>query len=118
MDGLLFSAELILFRKAFFTLEGVLEDLCPDFAMDRVMEEYLNSIVLKEIPGRLCAAFFMAADDSGSYQSLLSNEDLGKLSIYQSTSMLQKIIKNGTALVDTQAKLSSDFFIYFHQFYR
>ena len=118
MDGMLFSAELILFRKAFFTLEGVLEDLCPGFAMNAVMEKYLSNMILKEMPKRLFATISFQADDSGDYQSMLSNEDLGRLTMQQSITAWQQMMKNGATLVETQAKLNNDFLNYFNWFYR
>lgn len=118
MDGVLFSAELILFRKAFFTLEGVLEDIYPGFNSENVMEEYVNNLVLKEMPQRLSSAFFSAADHSGDYQSMLSNQDLSKLSIQQSMILWQQMMNNGVTLFETQTKLNNDFFRYFNWFYR
>ena len=52
MEGLVFPSELVLYRKSFFTLEGVLHDISPDFAMGEAMAGYLATLLLQELPIR------------------------------------------------------------------
>lgn len=118
MDGVLFSAELILFRKAFFTLEGVLEDLAPEFDLEGVMEKYLGKIIMQELPDRLRASLLLQPDHSLDYRSMLSNRDLEELSFHQSIVTLMQAWKNTANLIEMQTRLTTDFIRYFTWFCR
>ena len=71
----------MLFRKAIFTLEGVLHDLWPSFDMDAAMIQYLTALVIKEIPMRVGGLFFPMTDRPENYPSLISNSQLQSLLI-------------------------------------
>lgn len=82
-EGFLFPADLMLFRKAIFTLEGVLFDLWPSFDMDAAVTQYLTTLVTQEIPTRFGNLFFPLADRPENYPSLISNIELQSLVIHQ-----------------------------------
>jgi ubiquinone biosynthesis protein len=81
-EGVVFPPQLMLFRKAIFTLEGVLHDLCPDFDLDAATIKYLTGLVIQEIPMRLGALFFPWADRPENYPSLISNSELQALLLH------------------------------------
>ena len=81
--GFVFPAELMFFRKAIFTLEGVLYDLCPSFDMDAAVTQYLTILMAEEIPERFGNLFFPLADKPENYPSLISNSELQSLLIHQ-----------------------------------
>ena len=76
MAGIRFPGELLLFRKAFFTLDGVLHDLDPDFEMDAAAAELAADAFSREIPRRWCAGLIPRLDRADQYATLLSNRDL------------------------------------------
>jgi ubiquinone biosynthesis protein len=82
-EGIVFPADLMLFRKAIFTLEGVLYDLWPAFDMDAAVTQYLTTLMTREIPQRLGNLFFPLADRPENYPSLISNIELHSLIIHQ-----------------------------------
>jgi ubiquinone biosynthesis protein len=82
-EGFVFPADLMLFRKAIFTLEGVLYDLWPSFDMDAAVTQYLTTLVTQEIPTRFGNLFFPLADRPENYPSLISNIELQSLIIHQ-----------------------------------
>jgi ubiquinone biosynthesis protein len=82
-EGFVFPADLMLFRKAIFTLEGVLFDLWPSFDMDAAVTQYLTTLVTQEIPTRFGNLFFPLADRPENYPSLISNIELQSLIIHQ-----------------------------------
>ena len=82
-EGFVFPAELMLFRKAIFTLEGVLFDLWPSFDMDAAVTQYLTSLMTQEAPTRFGNLFFPLADRPENYPSLISNIELQSLIIHQ-----------------------------------
>jgi ubiquinone biosynthesis protein len=82
-EGFVFPADLMLFRKAIFTLEGVLFDLWPAFDMDAAVTQYLTTLVTQEIPTRFGNLFFPLADRPENYPSLISNIELQSLIMHQ-----------------------------------
>ncbi len=88
-EGVVFPAELMLFRKGIFTLEGVLNDLWPAFDMDAAVTRYLTTLITREVPARLGYFFFPLADRPENYPSLISNLELHSLMIHQSTAALK-----------------------------
>jgi ubiquinone biosynthesis protein len=78
-EGFAFPPELMLFRKAIFTLEGVLHDLQPDFDMDAAVIRYLTALMVREFPMRMGGLFFPMADRPENYPSLISNSELQSL---------------------------------------
>ena len=82
-EGYIFPADLMLFRKAIFTLDGVLNDLWPAFDMDAAVTKYLTELMTQEIPRRFGNLFFPLADKPENYPSLISNIELQALMIHQ-----------------------------------
>jgi ubiquinone biosynthesis protein len=81
--GYVFAADLMLFRKAIFTLEGVIYDLWPSFDMDAAVIHYLTALMAQEIPERFGNLFFPLADRPENYPSMISNMELQSLMIHQ-----------------------------------
>jgi ubiquinone biosynthesis protein len=113
LAGVVFPSELILFRKSFFTLEGVLHDISPGFAMGETMERYLAGLLLQELPQRYTTWMIPAADKPENYQTLLSNRMLQELSLHQALTFRRKAMRWNSLLIDTQIKLMTDFFEHF-----
>jgi ubiquinone biosynthesis protein len=113
LEGVVFPSELILFRKSFFTLEGVLHDISEGFAMGEAMELYLAGLLLKEMPQRYATLMIPTDDKPEHYQTLLSNRALHELSLHQIIDFWQKEMCRNSALIETQIKLMTDFFRYF-----
>ena len=82
-EGFVFPADLMLFRKAVFTLEGVLYDLDPSFDMDAAIMQYITALMTGELPMRFGNLFFPLADRSENYPSLISNVELQSLVVHQ-----------------------------------
>ncbi len=78
-EGFVFSADLVLYRKSIFTLEGVIHDLWQDFDMDGAMIQYMLNLMAWELPRRLTSLVFPLADRSENYHSLISNQELHSL---------------------------------------
>jgi ubiquinone biosynthesis protein len=76
LEGFRFPPDLLLFRKTFFTLEGVLFDLCPSFDVDGAMVGEMARLFLSEAPQRWASWMFPLMDRSENYRSLISNLDL------------------------------------------
>lgn len=109
LDGVVFPAELILFRKAFFTLEGVLQDISPGFAMGEAMEVYLARLLFREVPRRLGNAMFPLADRADCYTSLLASRTLKELFLYQSLAIWQDAMDLTLCFAGSEIKLLADF---------
>lgn len=71
--GVRFPAELLMFRKVMFTLEGVLHDLDPELKMDLVLGRYALQLMGREIPQRLIRPL---TDSTHTFRTHLSNYDL------------------------------------------
>lgn len=112
MGGFVFPAEIILFRKTFFTLEGVLADISPGFSMAEALQNYLGQLLLAEVPLRVTSAFLPAPDNQSHYKTLLSNQDLGELSFSQTLSALHKGMTMTNIIFESQIKMMSGFYSY------
>lgn len=112
MKGVVFPSELILYRKAFFTLEGVLHDISPGFAMGEAMASYLITLLLQELPLRCGMYMDPSADRAENYRSLLSNRSLLEFSLHQNITIWQQTMQRGASMIETQVKLSRSFFMY------
>ena len=110
MDGFVFPAELMLFRKAFFTLEGVLDDISPGFSMAGTMEKYLGRLLLEEIPLRVVTSVLPIPDNSLDYRTLLTNKNVQDLSIYQVMSFWNQAMTTGFSFMGIQTKMIVEFF--------
>jgi ubiquinone biosynthesis protein len=107
MAGMVMPPELILFRKAFFTLEGVLNDLSTDFSMAEAMSDYLGGLVLAELPRRIGLGLLPVPDTAFSYRTLLSNEVLTELSLHRSFALWNKAMTSQFAIFEAQASFSA-----------
>lgn len=87
-QGIVFPAQLMLFRKAVFTLEGVLLDICPAFDFDARMQAYLFARIAEEMPLRICNMLFPLMDRPENYDTLISNAELQSLLLTQSASLV------------------------------
>ena len=112
MKGFVFPSELILYRKSFFTLEGVLHDISPGFAMGEVMESYLITLLLQELPVRCEMYMTPSADRSENYRTLISNQSLLELSLHQNITIWQQTMQQSSSIIEAQVKLSTDFIMY------
>ncbi|MBF0554643.1 MAG: hypothetical protein HQK96_08845 [Nitrospirae bacterium] len=74
--GIKFPADLLLFRKAIFTLNGVLLCLDPEFDQDACLINYMFRLLAEEIPQRWFNLFFPCSDSPFNYRSLISNAEL------------------------------------------
>lgn len=82
-SGAVFHRDLLLFRKSLFTLEGILNDLDPNYDIDDMMVKYLAKLIIGEIPRRFGCLLFPGFDTPGNFRSLMSNNDLRNLFLYQ-----------------------------------
>jgi ubiquinone biosynthesis protein len=87
--GWVFPADLMLFRKAIFTLEGVLYELWPAFDMDAAVTRYLTILITQEMPQRAANLLFPLADRPENYTSLISNVDLQSLVVHRFAEAVQ-----------------------------
>jgi predicted unusual protein kinase regulating ubiquinone biosynthesis (AarF/ABC1/UbiB family) len=110
MEGVVFTSELILFRKSFFTLEGVLADLSPGFDMDAAMASYLGELLVREAGYRMTTALMPGFDVASLYPSMLSNRDLAGLSWVQLVEHWQRTAQVSWSLVDVYHRAVAAFF--------
>jgi ubiquinone biosynthesis protein len=107
MAGMVLPPELILFRKAFFTLEGVLNDLSPGFSTSKAMTDYLGGLLLTELPQRIGAGFLPVADAALQYKTLLSNQALIELTLSHSFALFNRAVTSQFAILEAQARFSA-----------
>lgn len=79
--GVVFPAQLLLFRKALFTLEGVLLDLDEGFDLNFQLMSYLGRLLLVENPARMVNAVFWQRENAEDYDSLLTTAELQRLAL-------------------------------------
>jgi ubiquinone biosynthesis protein len=108
LQGISFPSELVLYRKAFFTLEGVLNDIHPGFVMSDSVERYLRALLLKELPLRSAAWFPPRGDDAASFRSLVSTSDLQSLLIYRTFSEWQQLTELYANMIGVSLNLAMD----------
>lgn len=92
-EGFVFPAELMLFRKAIFTLDGVLHDLWPAFDMNTAVVRYMMALVAQDAPKRCFNLFFPLADRPENYTSLISNMELQSLLAHQYAAAVQSSVR-------------------------
>lgn len=109
MGGLIFPPELILFRKSFFTLEGVLHDLADDFSPGKAMEDYLYRLMLGELPARLGNSFFPVTASPANYPSMISTPAMNRIALYKAMSIWTKTLSLHTSFQQTHSLLTRDF---------
>ena len=108
MRGVVFSSELVLYRKAFFTLEGVLNDISPDFSMARSLEHYLRNLLIDELPYRSAAWFVTNGDDGSLYPSMLSHFDLQSLILHGALNNWEKSMEFYIDMIGATTNLTND----------
>lgn len=74
--GIRFPKDLLLFRKAFFTLEGVLAELDPFYNIDRYMIDAVKDLIIEESPKRWLNFLAPVFESSEEYKTMLSNKDI------------------------------------------
>lgn len=79
LRGIRFPRDLLLFRKAFFTLDGVLYDIDPAFDPDIYTIRLLEKLFVEELPRRWLYFLFPHSDHPEHYKTLLSNNDVQML---------------------------------------
>lgn len=79
VTGVRFPSDLMLFRKAFFTLDGVLRALDPEFDLDACLIREMAGLMIAELPRRWVFSLFPGLDRADHYRSLMSNRDLWHL---------------------------------------
>lgn len=109
-EGVVFPSDLMLFRKAIFTLEGVIYDLYPQFDMDAFVFKYMAGLLAQEMPRRFGNVLFLQSDKAENYQSHLSNGDLQALMLQQYTAVVKQNTRVATELFGKQAQLMRGFF--------
>jgi ubiquinone biosynthesis protein len=92
LRGIRYPKNLLLFRKAFFTLQGVIYDLDPHFDMDRYMIQILSELFVEDLPTRCWYFFFPYFDKPSNYRLAVSNVDLEAL-------FIRMLLKSGSTLV-------------------
>ena len=90
MEGFRFPPDLLLFRKTFFTLEGVLFDLDPAFDIDAAMMGELAELWVQEAPQRWMASIFPVLDRPENYPSLVSNLEIQNLARHLTMGFLRR----------------------------
>ena len=107
LQGIYFPSELVLYRKAFFTLEGVLNGIHPGFVRSDRVERYLQDLLMKEFPLRSAARFTPRMDDAASYRSLVSTSDLQTLLVYRTFSKCQQLTEFYTNMIGVSFNLAA-----------
>ncbi len=79
LEGVMFPADLLLFRKSVFTLDGVLNDINPGFDMDEHLLYLMKGVFAEELPSRWIGMMFPHLDAPANYRSLMSNRDVAQL---------------------------------------
>ncbi len=108
--GIRFPRELLLFRKAFFTLEGVLYDLDPAFDMDVCMIRLGRNLFMEELPKRWMYLLFPQSDRPEHYKIMLSNSDLHRFANHIFIESFKKSADVFTALMEKNAEFLSKAF--------
>lgn len=90
MEGFRFPPDLLLFRKTFFTLEGVLFDLDPAFDIDAAMMGKMAELLLSEAPQRWASSLFPFLDRAENYRSLVTNLEIQNLARHLAMGFLRK----------------------------
>jgi len=109
MAGLVFPPELILFRKSFFTLEGVLLDLCDNFSPGKTMQDFVLKLIFEELPARVGNSFVPWQTSGMDYQSMISDTDLNRIVLSNALTQYKTITDNTLVLWKTQALFLRDF---------
>lgn len=112
MAGTVFPADLVLYRKAFFTLEGVLADISQDFVPGKAMMDYLKKLLVEEIPQRYAGIIFPMLDKASNYNSMISNQELRELSLHQNIAIWEQFLTTTSLMVEAQAKITNDLFCF------
>ncbi len=105
LEGIRFPRNLLLFRKAFFTLDGVLRELDPEFTMDGYAVPLLKALVWEELPDRWTAELVPRPDGPEKYRSLISNRELQVFMVDFMMGRLDRWIDSHSKLMEKSAVL-------------
>lgn len=108
MKGYLFSPDLLLFRKTYFTLEGVLSTLSKDFNANMILEKRLTQLLISEFPQRIQNTLTPGQDRPEKYKSMLATTDLFDISVHGITGLYGKAVSLQTQIADTQIRMWGD----------
>lgn len=111
-EGVVFPSDLLLFRKAIFTLEGVLFDLYPQFDMDIFIFGYMAGLLADEMPLRLSSLLFSLSDKPENYRCLLSNKDLLATMTHQFSTAYRRNTNTVVELLEKQTQIINHLFIW------
>ncbi len=93
LAGVRFPHRLMLFRKAVFTLDGVVGDVCPQVTLSQLVEAaVLERVLMWEMPWRLLLPVASRATPSG-----LSTVDLWRLGAAATTGLIDSLSRVGRA---------------------
>ena len=98
-----FPRELLLFRKSFFILDGLLWELAPDFDMDHTAMAHLRGLLLRELPGRVGAWMMALEDRPERYRSLLSNRDVQEILLKLALTFVHRRMDLAIGILDAHA---------------
>ncbi len=112
MAGVVFPADLVLFRKTFFTLEGVLADISGEFDPGTAMLDYLKRLLVEEIPQRYAGTLFPMLDKASNYNSMISNQELRGLSMHHSIAIWEQFLTTTSLMLEAQTSITKDLFWY------
>ncbi|MDB5330707.1 MAG: hypothetical protein JWP03_1858 [Phycisphaerales bacterium] len=85
LSGARFAPRLLLFRKAFFTLEGVLADVCPECSLEGALIGDVLAALVREWPSRL-----LRPPLSRDYATHVSSGDLLRIVASAPTALLRR----------------------------
>ncbi len=114
MSGIVFPADLVLFRKAFFTLEGVLADISKDFDPGSAMMDYLKKLMVEEIPQRYAGTLIPVLDKASNYSSMITNQELQRLSLHHNIEMWEQFLTTTSQMIELQTKITNDILCFIH----
>jgi ubiquinone biosynthesis protein len=78
-NAVVFGSDLLLFRKALFTLEGIVVELDPQFNVDEAIAAYIRTALMGKLPARLQHWLSPLADVTEHLVKQMSCQDLQQL---------------------------------------
>ncbi|MDM8515270.1 AarF/UbiB family protein [Desulfobacterales bacterium HSG16] len=107
VKGVPFSRDLLLFRKAEFTFEGILYTLDPEFDINQSLFTVMAGHCIKEFPKRMINLAFPFFDKPERYESLMSNKDLQNLALFFLLKTIENAVGKGINVIDCLSEQSS-----------
>ncbi len=106
LTGAKFPRELLIFRKAIFTLKGVLNDIDPEFVMDTYMTDFIKNLLIQELPERWAYLFLPLLDKPDYYQSMISNADILRLGNHLLIEEMKKGMDTQSTFIEINSNLT------------